>query len=369
MATLAQLSGFDPNATFVAMQNGMQVGDDRRKRRDAQTIGQAMRNGDVTVGAQTAYGLGDIETGNSLAKIAMDRQEIQQKAAEAEAKAADRAALGQAVAGVLPGSLAQIAQLNPTVATSIFNAQQGNTIRQQQLADSQRPKLPQGYMWSPDGATAAPIPGVKVGGDKRVSAGALKAKNEAEDANVNYDAALSSLSDAKAILEGGKVLDGYAAGLRGDLAAKLPDWAVPDVIATPEQGLATSEYGRIMSQEAIKSMSETLKGATTDKELAKFEQNMSDPAIPTSIKKNILARMIKQVEDRKALVTRRAQEMMNADLGDSTQAAGSGGQQPYSGETLPNPAVEELTADPSPERRALFDEVFGAGAAEAVLGP
>ena len=100
----------------------------------------------------------------------------------------------------------------------------------------------------------------------KLSATELKAVYAAEDEIPNLDASINQLESALKLND--KVFSGYGAGTRGAIGAKLPDGMVPDFVADPESGAATSEYQAIMTGEAATAMSAALKGATTDRELA-----------------------------------------------------------------------------------------------------
>ncbi len=209
------------------------------------------------------------------------------------------------------------------------------------------------------------------------SATELKARYEAEDNNSMLDASLQTLSEAEAILGDGQtqsdVLEGYTAGVRGEIGAKAPWVANKLGIATPQQGLATAEYGRIMNAEAIKQMSEQLKGATTDRELQKFQDNLADPTVPNSIKRNTIKRMKALLDRKLKLNASRIKEITGGEQGQAYPGADGVTNQDMGGTFSPDMqfppgAIEDLTADPSPEARAEFDAVFGQGASAQILG-
>jgi hypothetical protein len=114
-----------------------------------------------------------------------------------------------------------------------------------------------------------------------------KAMWSAEDEIPILDNTIVSLERAKELNK--KTFTGYTAGARGWIGTALPGG---DYLVDGEAANATSEFGKVMSMEAIKTMSATLKGATTDFELNKFEQILSDPSTPPDIRERTIDRMI-----------------------------------------------------------------------------
>ena len=139
-----------------------------------------------------------------------------------------------------------------------------------------------------------------------MNASMLKLKRETENN-------ILDLQNTQAVL--GRALDlapkaytGVGAGTRAYLGSRLPDYMVPDSVADPKTSADTTEFGNIMSMEAIQSMSNSLKGATTDFELKKFENILSDPSTPAEIKKATINRMLKLADSKLALEQQRLDE-------------------------------------------------------------
>lgn len=151
---------------------------------------------------------------------------------------------------------------------------------------------------------------VKVGerpkGDTRSSATELKELWKSQDEIPVLDNTIDSLQTALALND--KTFTGYTAGLRGDVGTKAPGVA-GFLGIDPSAAKATSEFNKIMTLEAVKSMAETLKGATTDQELARFVEILADPGADPGIRKRTIERMISLAEKVRQLKTRRVLEL------------------------------------------------------------
>jgi hypothetical protein len=122
-----------------------------------------------------------------------------------------------------------------------------------------------------------------------IGAADKKAIFSAEDEMPALQGTLDTLKRAKELAP--KAYSGYTAGARGAAGALLPDMMVPDWIADPETSKATVELNQLLSGEAIKSMAETLKGATTDSEMNRFTTILADPKSPPELKLRTIERM------------------------------------------------------------------------------
>ncbi len=142
---------------------------------------------------------------------------------------------------------------------------------------------------------------------QQLTAGDKKAINEAEDQLPLIDQTLSTLTRARELNR--QTFTGTGAGIRGKIGSSLPDWAVPDWVADPKTSEATREFGQLMSMEAIKSMSSTLKGATTDTEMGRFMDILGDPATPPDIRERTLDRMLTLAQRQKEIATSRINDM------------------------------------------------------------
>jgi hypothetical protein len=127
---------------------------------------------------------------------------------------------------------------------------------------------------------------------------------DAEDELPGLQGTIENLDAALAIND--KTFQGATAGARGWLGSRLPDKWVPDQIADKATADYTAEWQNIMSPSAIAAMSASLKGATTNFELQKFERILADPSTPPKTRANVIKRMKvlaeRQLEIKKARI-------------------------------------------------------------------
>lgn len=159
----------------------------------------------------------------------------------------------------------------------------------------------------------------KAGGP--MTASMLKLQRETESGIVDLQNTKAVLGRALELAP--KAFSGMGAGTRAYLGSRLPDGAVPDFVADKAGSDATTEFGNIMSMEAIQSMSNSLKGATTDFELRKFEQVLSDPSVPPNIKIATINRMLALADSKLALEQQRLDEF-GAEMPGAQPDAGGG---------------------------------------------
>lgn len=188
-----------------------------------------------------------------------------------------------------------------------------------------------------EGVPAGPQPIIpaKPKAAKEMSAGDRKAIQESEDDDVNLGGTIGALTKARDLNP--NVFSGITAGARGMIGAKVPGGGL---IVDEQKAKDTVEWGNLMSQEAIKTMAQTLKGATTDFELRKFEQALADPSTPTDVRGRIIERML-------ALAQRKQQ--MNQTRMD--QLRGGSYYKPGGGGSAPRQAVPQAGGDPLAQAR------------------
>lgn len=127
-------------------------------------------------------------------------------------------------------------------------------------------------------ATAIPTP-AGVNADRKALWGQ-------QDEYINTRSTISQLEHANDLLKQG-INTGYTAGMR-TYAGNTGMTGEAEKAAADR----TKEYNSIMTGEAIKAMSQTLKGATTDTEMARFIEIMNDPSIDPAIKARQLDTML-----------------------------------------------------------------------------
>ncbi len=149
------------------------------------------------------------------------------------------------------------------------------------------------------GAGPQPIIPAKPKAPKEMTVTDRKAIQNAEDENAELDSTVESLQRAGEI--NSQTFTGAGAGVRAWLGTKLPDMAVPDVIADPKTARITEEWQKTMNPEAIQRMASTLKGATTDFELRKFVDLLADPSTTPQTRKAVIDRMLKLSERKREI--------------------------------------------------------------------
>lgn len=210
MASLSDLTGgFDPNAMFSAFEKGTEMAQRNRAEQNRSRLGQLLGAGSAADGAKAAFSMGELDMGMSLSRLAQ-----QQQAAMAEQQRQQQ--IGQAVAGVVPPSLAALAGVSPNLAVQLYGAQQTNAEQAQRFAadqawrekqyglDVQRltqsgtPKAPAGYQFNGNGLE--PIPGGPADPTRPVPVRNLRPTGDQSNAAGFYDrmsAAETIISDPK----------------------------------------------------------------------------------------------------------------------------------------------------------------------------
>lgn len=140
--------------------------------------------------------------------------------------------------------------------------------------------------------------------DTPISATDKKAVFEAEDELPKIQGTIESLQRAKELND--KTFTGVTAGARGFLGASVPGGGM---LVDREGAVATKEFGDLMSGEAIKQMAQTLKGATTDFEMRKFESILANPTTPPEIRGRVIDRMITLAERQKTISEARTKDL------------------------------------------------------------
>lgn len=144
--------------------------------------------------------------------------------------------------------------------------------------------------------------------DTPLSATDKKYITSAEDELPNIQGTIDALTLAKDLNT--KTFTGLTAGARGYLGTAVPGGSY---LVDKDAAMATSEFGKVMSGEAIKTMADTLKGATTDFELKKFETMLADPTTPPEIRGRVIDRMSTLAQRQKAIKERRVNDLRGGD--------------------------------------------------------
>jgi hypothetical protein len=162
------------------------------------------------------------------------------------------------------------------------------------------------------------------GRDAVLTAPDKKAIFEAEDELPVLDNTIASLDRAKELNE--KTYTGWGAGIAGRVGTQAPG---ASLIFDQEKASATAEFGKLMSMEAITAMASTLKGATTDQELARFVEILADPSTPPDIRGRTIDRMKQLAQRQKDIKSSRINQLRGGDYykpgGGASGPMGGGG--------------------------------------------
>lgn len=189
----------------------------------------------------------------------------------------------------------------------------------------------------------------------------------AEDEGATARSAVAALRQAREL--NSRAYAGAGATIRGQIAANLPS-----ALGMNDDGNATLMLRNLMTQQVLSSLKAAFGGNPTEGErkiLMDVEGAVDQPA---AVRKQIIDRALEAAEGRVARNASRAEGIRSRTYftpGGAPQAqpspaapsaSASGNAQP------PAPAVELLRSNPSPTARQQFDQVFGAGAADRILG-
>lgn len=136
------------------------------------------------------------------------------------------------------------------------------------------------------------------------SAADRRAIGQAEDALPVIDGTIETLTRAKELND--KTYTGLGAQALAWTGTSFPG---SSLVLNPKTAEATREFGQIMTMEAIKSMSQVLKGATTDTEMGRFIEILGDPTTPPKIREKTIERMLTLAQRQKAIATDRVNEL------------------------------------------------------------
>lgn len=147
-----------------------------------------------------------------------------------------------------------------------------------------------------------------VRGKSGLSPTEFKELRESENELVNLEGTVKNLETALSLAP--QVFDGMGAGALTFIGSKVPGGGN---LVDPQKANLTAQYQSIMTPEAINMMASTLKGATTDFELRKFENIISDPEQPNNIKVQVIQRMLQLAKNKSALESQRVNDLRRKD--------------------------------------------------------
>jgi hypothetical protein len=149
--------------------------------------------------------------------------------------------------------------------------------------------------------------GSPMGDDVKLTSTDRKAIFESEDENANLKTTRAALERAKELAP--QAFTGYLSSARATVGNNLPDGLVPDFLASKGGSEATTELSQILSEQSITNMSKTLKGASTDREMAEFKRIQADPNVPVKLKQAAIDRMLQKVELQEKINTDRINQL------------------------------------------------------------
>lgn len=178
-----------------------------------------------------------------------------------------------------------------------------------------------------------------------LSAGDKQAIFKAEDALPGLDQTIETLQRAKVLNP--KTYVGVTAQALGRLGTS----GTFDSFFDQEKAKATREFGQIMSMEAIQSMSQTLKGATTDAEMARFMEILGDPSTPPEIRGRTIDRLSVLAQRQKEIAESRAKDLRGGDYFKNERAARPPSAPASAPSASPSPAAGPTRAELEAEAR------------------
>lgn len=129
-----------------------------------------------------------------------------------------------------------------------------------------------------------------------LSATDKKAILEADEAVADNRAAITNLGRAQQLSP--QALSGAGAGARSWLGNNLPDWAVPDFIASPQQAQATAELSNTVTANALQQLKAIFGGAPTEGERAILLQIQGAADQPRDVREAIYRRAAEMAQRR-----------------------------------------------------------------------
>ena len=283
----------DIGGTFLsALHTGQDRGLAAQERQTLSQIGGEMANGNLSGAANTAYRSGNLDAGLKISGMQDAKNSEAFAIIGKMAEAADTPEKWNEALGIWKKHF-------PNAPLEKFaDFESGREMVLRAYGPAAQPKVMSAGSTLVDLNTGDPMYTAPAQPPKppTLQAADKKAIYEAEDDIPVLQGTIEALDRALELNE--KAFTGYTAGGRAAIGSNLPDGAVPDWISPKAGADATREFSQIMSKEAIASMSASLKGATTDFELRKFEKILSDPTTPTEIRKRTIERM-KMLAERK----------------------------------------------------------------------
>jgi hypothetical protein len=144
-----------------------------------------------------------------------------------------------------------------------------------------------------------------------LSATDKKAILEADEGVLAGETAIRALNEAKALSK--QAMSGPTAGARAAVGNNLPDWAVPDFIASPGAAEATTNLENTVTAQALAQMKSIFGAAPTEGERKILLDIQGSINQPDNVRQKIYDRAIKAAEARLTFNKQRAGELRGGD--------------------------------------------------------
>jgi hypothetical protein len=262
-------------------------------KRDDKAIGAAAATGKLSDAANEAFRRGKLKQGATLADLDDDRKAEVTKLLSRGAQFADTpekwASFQQTLQKRFPGE-----DIDSFEQRDSYLSLGRDPYKEREL--DQRDKALRISEAKGSGTGKGGRPHINVEDKKRVYA--------AEDSLVQYNSTIENLRAAKEVSE--KAFDGAGAGAKAAIGAKIPGGSY---LVDEAGAKATLEYEKLMTPEALSLMAQTLKGATTDQEMNRYIDLISDPTTPKDIRNRTIDRLILLAERQAEIATTRINEI------------------------------------------------------------
>lgn len=379
---LNDLMMYDGMAPLKAFEAGKQSGLARLAVENRQKLGQVLASGDYMQGAKSAYGMGMLDEGSALARLAAQEQ-------EAAFKQQQQQQTGEALAKLLGPQYAGLASSSPGLATQVYSADQSNALK---MSAAERDALRLQMLQDAAGKKVLSPGQVIVDGSNKIIASAPAKPKERALTSVDKNAIL----EADGLIETNK---GTIAALNKALEinpkagsgalANAQSFAArndPTGLFDKNKGEATTNFNNLIMNDALSGMKAIFGGNPTEGERAILLELQASVDKSPKERKAIIDRAIKRAELRLKFNENKAKELRSGNYfgeasnvdpipEDQSGYLGADGitSQDIGGLTdggpqYPDEAIQMLTQDPSPEARQEFDGIFGDGASKRVLG-
>mgnify|MGYP005837608013 CR=1 FL=1 len=354
-------------------------------------IGSAIASGDYRSGAQKAFGYGNLETGMSLANTQRQiererRQDARSALSDAQSRRINELKFREAEADLETKAKQRAAGLVRMIQNEQDPERRSMMWQRFTSAD---PRISQGlqkygidpadsdtgarFLLAEAGVETQRAKPIEVSGrlvqpqpdgtykevyapskspQQTLSPAEKKEIFEADDTVMSGQNVIAALD--RAIELNDQAYEGPAAGTLGQLTALFGG----------DAGKATLELDNIVTAQALESLKAIFGGMPTEGERKILLEIQGSTSMPRDVRKGVWERAKALAERRIAYNREKAQQLRTGEYFAPQPVA-----QPQIQETeFPPQAIDMLRGDPSPQRRQQFDEIFGAGASQRVLG-